>query len=179
MLSVAIVTLIGGGWWVFSLFQSVRPFISKTHFHQLFSSSIIGLFSMDYRFLQRVYLAHFVIGHQNVFDQRKYRSTSLHIVHPVGQYMLGHLAGRIVYCIEQWNCVAATHYGGTLFRYLDSWQLPLHDWPLDQSYNLHKINQWSSNLQSQGDQFWPIWRSRHNIAMCITRHNTLEINMIQ
>ena len=140
MLSVAIVTLIGGGWWVFSrdsdltthiVCLSVRQFISKTQFHQLFSSSIIGLFSMDYRFLQRVYLAHFVIGHQNVFDQRKYRSTSLHIVHPVGQYMLGHLAGRIVYCIEQWNCVAATHYGGTLYRYLDSWQLPLHDWPLD------------------------------------------------
>ena len=31
-------------------------------------------------------LRHFVIGHQNGFDQRKYCSTSLHIVHRVGEY---------------------------------------------------------------------------------------------
>ena len=30
---------------------------------------------------------HFVIGHQNGFDQRKYCSTSLYIVHPVGEYI--------------------------------------------------------------------------------------------
>ena len=53
-----------------------------------------------------MYGKHFVIGHQNGFDQRKYCSTSLHIVYHISEhkYMLGIMA----YCT--YTKVSAVQY---------------------------------------------------------------------